>query len=176
MWCAVPILPEKPDHYKPIITLLDAAFGPYRFGKAVYRLRRSIPPLRALCFVDQTNDGDLRGTIRYWPIRIVDNSMSPPIETPALLLGPIAIRQQDQGTGIGRALMKHSLQHATNLGHKVVILVGDEPYYQRFGFSHAAAKGLNLPGLIDPQRLLGRELVPGALSHIHGEICAINHF
>ena len=146
-----------------IEALLDRAFGPGRLAKSSYRLREGVEPLAALCFVahdDKT--GAICGSIQYWPVLLKFDDGSTP--APALLLGPLAIDPDYQGKGIGQALMAHSLALATGQGHKAVILVGDEPYYAKAGFSRLGAFGLRLPGPFDPNRLLGRNLVEGTLT------------
>ena len=84
------------------------------------------------------------------------------------MLGPIAVEPHLQGTGLGAALMRHSLKQARRLGHRLVILVGDEPYYAPFGFSPVPDGRLTLPGPVDPARLLYSELTPGAFDNIGG--------
>ncbi len=146
-----------------IEALLDRAFGPGRLAKSSYRLREGVAALDELCFValdDKT--GDLLGSIQYWPIMLTFDDGSDPAA--ALLLGPLAIDPAYQGKGIGQALMSHTLALATDQGHKAVILVGDEPYYAKAGFSRLGGFGLRLPGPFDPNRLLGRNLVEGALT------------
>jgi len=105
----------------------------------------------------------LFGTIRYGPVHI-------PGAPKALLLGPIAIHPDHQGCGIGSALMTTSLQKAKDLGWDAVILVGDEPYYRRFGFRRELALNLSLPGPVDQARLLGFELSDGALKNANGMV------
>ncbi len=148
----------------PVIeALLDRAFGPGRLAKSSYRLREGVAPLAALCFVaNDDKTGAICGSIQYWPVLLKYDDGSTP--APALLLGPLAIDPDYQGKGIGQALMAHSLALATEQGHKAVILVGDEPYYAKAGFSRLGAFGLRLPGPFDPNRLLGRNLVEGTLT------------
>jgi predicted N-acetyltransferase YhbS len=109
--------------------------------------------------------GRIVGTVRLW-----DVSAGP--DRPALLLGPLAVAPQHQGTGIGSALMRYALAAATRRGHAAVLLVGDLAYYRRFGFSAEHTGQLWLPGLLDKGRLLGCELQPGALDGVRGTIRA----
>jgi predicted N-acetyltransferase YhbS len=90
----------------------------------------------------------------------------------ALLLGPLAVASDLRGRGIGRQLMRHAIEHAGRLGHQAVLLVGDAPYYGRFGFSTDATGELRLPGPNERARLLALELAPGALDGANGLIRA----
>lgn len=158
----VPVTAEQPEHAIAVETLADLAFGPDRLRKTTYRLRDGVAPVEALSLV--VMDGvHLLGTIRYWPVHI-------PGVSKALLLGPIAIHPDHQGCGIGSALMTTSLQKAKDLGWDAVILVGDEPYYRRFGFRRELALNLSLPGPVDQTRLLGFELSAGALKNATGMV------
>ncbi|MQP66715.1 GNAT family N-acetyltransferase [Niveispirillum sp. SYP-B3756] len=158
---------ELPSHAGAIEQLLDGSFGPKRHTKTVYRLRKGVAPVPDLCFVATDTDSDgnekLIGTIRYWPIMLGGS-------TPALLLGPIAIDEAHRSEGVGGKMIRHSLAKAAEQGHKIVILVGDAPYYVRFGFARDGVLGLSLPGPVDPARFLGLELVEGALSGVTGTV------
>lgn len=158
---------EQPKHACAIEALLDASFGPDRFGKTAYRLRDgvdSIPELNLVAIEhDEHGHEVLEGTIRYWPI-LVGGS------TPSLLLGPIAVAGRLQGGGLGSKMIRMSLNKAIAHGYKSVILVGDAPYYERFGFSRALTLGMEMPGPVDMSRLLGLELVEGALDGVSGMI------
>lgn len=158
---------EEPKHAAPIEALLDASFGPDRFRKTAYRLRDGVDSIPALNLVaiehDERGNELLEGTIRYWPVLIGG-------ATPSLLLGPIAVAGHLQGGGLGSKLIRMSLNKAIAMGHKSVILVGDAPYYERFGFSRALTLGMRMPGPVDMNRLLGLELVEGALAGAAGMI------
>ncbi|MDO9459775.1 MAG: N-acetyltransferase [Alphaproteobacteria bacterium] len=154
---------ELPKDSGQIEHLLDRAFGPGRFAKTAYRLREAVDYIPELSLV-AWEEGVMRGSLRFWPIEIGD------AHTPALLLGPLVVDPEHRGRGIALRLMELSLQKAAELGHSIVVLVGDEPYYARVGFSAAAARGLSMPGPVDRARLLARELVPGALNGISGLI------
>jgi predicted N-acetyltransferase YhbS len=140
--------------------LLDAAYGPARFGKPSERLRTGRRP--GLAFVAVEHDRVV-GTVRLWEV-------SAGTDRAALLLGPLAVDSGCQRRGIGSALMRHALAAATRRGHRAVLLVGDVGYYGRFGFSAAGTGQLWLPGLIDKARLLGCELTGGALDGARGMI------
>jgi predicted N-acetyltransferase YhbS len=142
--------------------IVAAAFGPGRFAKTAYRLREGVLPVTALSFV-ALEGARIVGTVRYWPVMIG--------ATPALMLGPIAIVADRQGQGIALALMQTSLARARELGHRAVVLVGDEPYYGRAGFKRIQPAGrITMPGPVDLSRVLGLALVEGALDDFHGEI------
>lgn len=152
---------ERPEHADDIEVLVDLNFGPDRFTKTAYRLRDGLDPVDGLSLVALKGE-TLVGTLRFWAVKIGD--------LPALLLGPLAIHPDLQGKGIGRALMGEGLDKARAQGWKAVILVGDEPYYRRFGFRRDLAENLTLPGPVDPARFLGLELIPGALQNATGMV------
>jgi len=158
---------EEPRHAAAIESLLDRSFGPDRFKKTAYKLRDGVDPIPELSLValehDELGNEVLDGTIRFWPVTIGGT-------VPALLLGPIAVSERLQGGGLGSKLIRMSLNKAAALGHKAVILVGDAPYYERFGFSRSLTLGMQMPGPVDLDRLLGLELVPGALAGATGMI------
>ncbi len=158
----MPIIAEQPDHAGAIEDILDLAFGANRVGKTVYRLRAEVSPVDDLCFVAVEGD-TIEGTIRYWPVTIEGL-------TPALLLGPIAVAPHRQSAGTGAALIRYSLDRAKALGHRIVLLVGDAGYYERFGFARTRTLGLTLPGPVESSRFLGLDLVPGALDGLVGAV------
>jgi predicted N-acetyltransferase YhbS len=133
----IEIANERPADAAAIETLLDKAFGPGRLAKSSYSYRKRISRIWPLCLVARDGD-EIVGTIRYWPIAIG------PAGAPALLLGPVAVRADLQSTGVGGLLMRASLARATAAGHRLVVLVGDEPYYGRFGFRPAAEWGVSM--------------------------------
>jgi predicted N-acetyltransferase YhbS len=145
--------------------LLDEAFGAGRFAKTAQRLREDRLPAEWLSFV-ACRDGKLVGTVRLWNV-----SAGP--GRPALLLGPLAVARHCRNAGIGAALMRRALAAAAAEGHAAVLLVGDAPYYARFGFSPEKTADLWLPGPYERDRLLACELKPGALDGARGLISAI---
>jgi predicted N-acetyltransferase YhbS len=140
--------------------LLDLCFGEARFQKAAERLREGRLPAPNLSFV-ASDHGRVVGTARLWNV-----SAGP--SRPALLLGPIAVSPEYRCRGIGAALVQRSLDDAKHLGHRAVMLVGDAPYYERFGFTAAATGSLWLPGRYDVNRFLALELQPCALAGARG--------
>ena len=144
--------------------LLDQAFGGSRWRKTSERLREGRLPADGLAFV--AADGKrVVGTARLWNIACGSGQ-------PALLLGPVAVEASCRNRGIGAALVRHAVAEARRLRHGAVILVGDAPYYSRFGFTAEKAASLKLPGPFERHRLLTIELVPGALDGARGMVGA----
>jgi predicted N-acetyltransferase YhbS len=146
-------------------SLLDLAFGRRRQKKTSERLRNGRLPAEGLSFSARTKAGRLIGTLRLWHV-------SAGADRPVLLLGPLAVDPSYRRRGIGSALMREALSQAAEHGHGAVLLVGDEPYYKRFGFSRAPTEHLRLPGPFERDRFLALELVPGALRDAHGMVVA----
>lgn len=142
--------------------LLDAAFGPARFLKTCERLREGRAPAPGLALVATDVNDDLIATVRLWPILAGGRA--------ALLLGPLAVAEHARSVGIGGAMINESLTRAKRLGHRAVLLVGDEPYYRRFGFERRFAERLVMPGPVERARFLGLELAPGALDGARGRV------
>ena len=143
--------------------LLDIAFGDCRYSKTSERLREGRLPSEGLSFV-ACEEGRVIGSVRLWDIAAGAH--------PALLLGPLVVACDAQRRGVGGALVRHALRQARRLGHGATLLVGDAPYYGRFGFSSEKAAGLWLPGPYERDRLLALELRPSALKGAHGLISA----
>ena len=144
--------------------LLDACFGDNRHTRTCQRLRDGRAPAEGLALSAVHLDGRLVGTLRLWHVSAGG--------VPALVLGPLAVDSAYRGIGVGAALMDHALAAATARGHRAVILLGDAPYYARFGFVADSTAGLSLPGPFERDRLLGRELQAGALDGASGMIVA----
>jgi predicted N-acetyltransferase YhbS len=140
--------------------LLDAAFGSTRFAKTSERLREGRFAADELSFVAIEN-GHLVGTARFWHVAAGAGRA-------ALLLGPVAVAMDARGRGIGSTLIKRALRDARRAGHRAVLLVGDAPYYGRFGFAAELTGTLKLPGPCQPERFLGLELISGALAGARG--------
>ncbi len=161
----VTIREETPRDIAQRETLLDSAFGRDRRRKTSERLRRGRLPSIGLAFTASDANGRLVGTVRLWDV--IAGSAGP-----ALLLGPLAVDCSAQKNGIGKALMEHAIGEARVRGHGAVILVGDDPYYGRFGFTRASVADLHLPGPVERERFLGLELRPGALDGAEGMVAA----
>ncbi|MBK5198029.1 MAG: N-acetyltransferase [Methyloceanibacter sp.] len=144
--------------------LAAAAFGPGRFARTAYRVRQGIAPVAALCLAAWLDDR-LVGGIRFTAIRIGE-------EDSAALLGPLVVDPAENGKGLGRALMEEGLSRARAEGFGLVLLVGDLPYYGRFGFVPVPFGQITLPGPVDPNRLLALELTSGALARSVGPVKA----
>ena len=144
----------------PQIERLDErCFGPGRFTRTAYRLREGVAPDLALSRVARVGSF-LVGSNILTAVRIG--------ETPVLLLGPLTVEPAFRSRGIGEALVQASLEAARKAGHRLVLLVGDEPYYARVGFRRVPPGRVMLPGPVDPYRLLVHELVPGAFEGVSG--------
>jgi len=144
--------------------LLDEAFGEARYRKASERLREDRLPADGLAFI--AADGRrVVGTARLWNVSCGNGA-------PALLLGPVAVAADCRGAGIGGALVRRAVREARRLGYAAIVLVGDAPYYSRFGFTAAKTGALWMPGPFERDRLLALELAPGALDGARGLIAA----
>ena len=144
--------------------LLDRMFGEARFLKTCEALRRGRLPSPGLSFAAKSK-GRLVGTVRLWDV--VAGTAGP-----AVLLGPLAVAPELQGRGIGSLLVRHAIHEATLSGHRAIVLVGDGPFYGRFGFTAAAVKALDLPGPVERARFQGLELRKGALAGARGLVIA----
>ncbi|WP_281992584.1 GNAT family N-acetyltransferase [Sulfitobacter geojensis] len=154
------LTPETPQDYWEVEALYDTCFAPGREALSSYRLRDGVPAVAGLSHVARDAGGILGGAIRYWPVRIGDVA--------ALLLGPVAVHPTRQGEGLGRALIEESLRHAAPLGWDRVMLVGDAPYYGRFGFE--VLNNVEMPPPTNPARVLGRAIAPGAWDGVNGKV------
>jgi predicted N-acetyltransferase YhbS len=155
------ILPETADDALAIERLHERTFGPGRYARTAYRIRERIGHRLELSFTARIGTL-LVGSVRLSPVLIG--------ETAALLLGPLTIEPPFREHGIGGALIEHALAEAKAKGHRLVVLVGDEPYYAKAGFKRIPKDRATMPGPVDPERLLVAELVPGAFEGIGGRI------
>lgn len=150
---------EEPADVAIIDKLHADLFGPERHKRAAYVLRDGVPGDPNLCFV-ATLGGELVASVRITPIRIGGR--------PALLLGPLVVDPRYKGQGAGRALVRMALDAAREQGHRVVMLVGDLPYYGPLGFTFLGVDVITLPAWVDKNRVLVAGLVPGALEGLGG--------
>lgn len=148
--------------------LLDAAYGDARFTKTSERLREGRLPADGLSLV-AVERGRIVGTVRLWDVTAGPGR-------PALLLGPLAVDPAHRNRGIGSTLVRRAIARARLAGHHAIVLVGDAPYYGRFGFAAAKTSELWMPGRFERDRLLALELKPGALSGARGMIAATGAF
>ncbi|MBY6056858.1 GNAT family N-acetyltransferase [Leisingera daeponensis] len=151
---------EQPDDRWEVEALYDLCFAPGREALSSYRLRDGVPPVEGLSEVARDSDGILAAAIRYWPVLVGG--------TQALLLGPVAVHPTRQGEGLGGSLIRDSLAKAEESGWSRVMLVGDAPYYQRFGFSKLT--GVEMPPPTNPERVLGLALQDGAWDGVQGQV------
>jgi predicted N-acetyltransferase YhbS len=159
---------ENPGDVLARERLLDAAMGPMRRKKSSEAIRRDRIPAEGLALVARDEAGHLIGTVRLWDIQagITPGGRA----VPALLLGPLAVDSAHEGKGIGAALMRAAMLEAKRLGHGAILLVGDAPYYERFGFAAEKTATLMMPGPFERHRLLGLELKEGWLEGAAGII------
>jgi predicted N-acetyltransferase YhbS len=150
---------EQPSDSESIERLHERAFGPGRFARTASRLREGAPHLLDLSFTAMVGTL-LVGSVRLTPVAAGEER--------ALMLGPLTVEPAFESRGIGAALMQRSLDAAKEKGHGLVLLVGDEPYYSRFGFKRVSPRQLQLPGPVNPDRFLALELQEGALSRAKG--------
>lgn len=149
-------------HDDPAVDRLhERTFGPGRFARTAFRIREQVGHARSLSFTARVGTM-LVGSVRLTNVRIGT--------TPALLLGPLSVEPPFQSVGIGGRLMDVALEAARAAGHRLVVLVGDEPYYAKFGFKRVPNGLVTLPGPVDPARLLVAELVEGAFAGVSGMV------
>lgn len=151
---------ECSEDWWEVEALYDLCFAPGREALSSYRLRDNIPPVEQLSIIARDEENILAGAIRYWPVDVSGKRV--------LLLGPVAVHPTHQGEGLGGSLMRHSLEVARETGWGRVMLVGDEPYYRRFGF--VKLDDVIMPPPTNPERVLGLELQAGAWQGITGTV------
>jgi predicted N-acetyltransferase YhbS len=159
---------EMPEDAARVEALNAESFGPGRFAKSAYRLREGVDPITALGFV-AVEGAVLRGSVRFWPIRVGGHE--------ELLLGPLAVKSDQRGRGIGIALMQAGIAAAQAGPWRGILLVGDEPYYAKVGFSRLPPGRVGFPGPVDQNRILGLSLKGGEMLTLSGQIrrAAIDH-
>jgi predicted N-acetyltransferase YhbS len=155
------ILPETRDDAEAIERLHERTFGPGRYAKTAYRLREQVAHRLDLSFTARIGTL-LVGSVQLSPVRIG--------ETKVLLLGPLTVEPAFRERGVGQALIERALEEASAKGHRLVILVGDEPYYGKCGFRRIPPGRVTMPGPVDPARLLVAELVDGAFAGVSGPV------
>ena len=145
----------------PIDRLHERTFGPGRYARTAYRIREGRGHILDLSFTARVGTL-LVGSVRLTPIRIGT--------TPALLLGPLTVEPPFRDRGIGQALIERAVAQAKAKGHRLIVLVGDEPYYAKAGFKRIPKGRASMPGPVDPARLLVAELADGAFADVAGPI------
>ncbi|MGU3575854.1 GNAT family N-acetyltransferase [Brucellaceae bacterium C25G] len=150
---------ENAAHNQQIEDINAEAFGPGRFTRAAHFIREGGPHDAELSFV--ALDGDkVIASVRLTRVTIG--------ATPAVMLGPLAVRPEYKNRGIGRKLMQISMDASKAAGDKLIVLVGDEPYYGPFGYKMIAPGSVTMPAPVDPRRLLVCELAKGAMNNVSG--------
>lgn len=161
---------ENPGDVVARENLLDRAMGPNRRRKSSEAIRRGRIPAEGLALVARDPDGHVIATVRLWNVEAGVSRDGSPVD--ALLLGPLAVDAAHEGKGIGGALMRAAIGEAKTRGHGAILLVGDAPYYERFGFFAAKAQHLVMPGPFERNRFLGLELREGWLEGAAGMLVA----
>ena len=151
---------EMPSDWWEVEALYDLCFAPGRTALSSYRLRDGVPAVKELSILARDGDGILAGAIRYWPVLVGGQKV--------LLLGPVAVHPTRQGEGLGALLIQDSLARARALGWERVMLVGDAPYYRRFGFEKLT--GVVMPPPTNPDRVLGQALAQDAWAGVTGDV------
>ncbi|MFU1477349.1 GNAT family N-acetyltransferase [Roseovarius sp. C7] len=157
------LTPETVDDWWEVEALYDLCFAPGREALSSYRLRDGVAPVPGLCLVARDPGGILAGAIRFWPVMVGTAR--------ALLLGPVAVHPTRQGEGLGGLLIHGSLEKAREQGWPRVMLVGDAPYYARFGFERL--DGVEMPPPTNPDRVLGIALGPAAWQGVRGPVTKV---
>lgn len=148
----VPIMSVDSDKVE---ALLDRAFEPERRRRTAYKVRGEVEALAPLSFAAVTDGGALAGTVQCWPVSLTLDCGG---AVSMVMLGPVAVAPELQGSGLGRALTERALAAADAAGlGGAVMLIGDPDYYGRFfGFSAKRTGRWRLPGPVEAHRLLAR--------------------
>lgn len=150
----------EPDDLPDVLALHARAFGPGRFVRTAYRVREGTEPISRFCLLSKVG-GELVAAIRFTEVKVGG-------KPGVLLLGPLAVEARYAGLGYGKRLVAEGLENARRAGIALVLLVGDEPYYGRFGFKRIGLGRIRMPGPVDPARMLAAELREGALADYQG--------
>ena len=161
---------ENPGDVVARETLLDRAMGEGRRRKSSEKLRAGRVPAEGLALVARDQDGHVIGTVRLWNVEAGVSQEGRPVH--ALLLGPLAVDDRHEGKGIGSALMRAAIAEAAKREHGAILLVGDAPYYERFGFFAAKTQHLVMPGPLERSRFLALVLKQGWLDGAAGMLVA----
>ena len=164
------IADETPADVVAREALLDRAMGAGRRKKSSEKLRRGRVPAEGLALVARDGQGHVIGTVRLWNVEAGVGRDGVAVD--ALLLGPLAVDPAHEGKGIGAALMRAAIAEATGRGHGAILLVGDAPYYERFGFFASRTQHLVMPGPFERNRFLALELRDNWLVGAAGMIVA----
>lgn len=160
---ALTLAQESAQDWWEVEALYDLCFAPGRSALSSYRLRDGVDPIAELCLTARDDACILAGAVRNWPVRIGAHE--------AVLLGPIAVHPTRQGEGVASLLMQTCLARAKAAGWARIMLVGDAPYYSRFGF--AVLSEVQMPPPTNPQRVLGLALQDGAWDGVAGTVTSL---
>jgi predicted N-acetyltransferase YhbS len=157
------LLGQRPQDIAAADALIDRAFGPGRFTKVSERVREfaTFAPELSFC---AWREGRIVGVVRQWRVRAG--------ETPIAFLGPIAVETDERSGGVGGLLVEQACAAAKAAGEAAILLVGDEPYFVRFGFSAALAAEVSLPSPVDQRRVLAIAFTPAG-EHLSGRVRAL---
>jgi len=159
---AAPTLQTERLQDGPLIAdLIERAFGPGRYAKAAERLREHNAPLLDISFCAWSGD-KLAGCVRMWPILIG--------ERPAVFLGPFAVEPEFRSLGLGATLIRRAIAASGEAGHRMILLVGDGPYFEPLGFRHVPPGRIILPGPVNPARVFSLALVAGGDDDLSGAV------
>ena len=156
------IIEQRPRDAGIVDELVRLSLGARGTDSPAARMRAGTGPVAALSFVLLDRDRVI-GTLRFWPVTIAPDAK-------ALQLGPLAIHPDYRGRGLSRRLIRHGLERARGLGHRIVVLIGDPSIYRHHGFRPALPLGLDLPGSEDRERLQVLALAAGALDGVRGTV------
>ena len=156
---------ESPKDADAIETLIEDAFGPGRRARNVFRFRDGRAPLAEFGFVAHLDD-EMVASIRFWPVVLPDGQTVP-------LLGPLAVRPEIRGLGIGRTLVRKGIDAVRDSGAPGILIIGDPGYYAPFGFRVDPVHGLDMGGPVVPLALMGLEFVEGSLSGQSGTVTPV---
>ena len=156
-----PLIAETVRDRASIDAFIDQVFGPGRYAKTAERLREGNLPLLDLSFVCWRGAEPI-GCVRQWPILIGGS--------PVVFLGPFAVEAGQRKHGLGAMLIKRACEAAAAAGHDAILLVGDAPYFGPLGFEQVPAGRIELPGPVDPRRVLWRALKPGGTDALNGAV------
>ena len=159
-WQSVEIRQEQAEDWWEVEALYDLCFAPGREALSSYRLRDGVEPVADLCLVACDDDGTIGAAVRFWPVLAAG--------APVLLLGPLATHPTRQGEGLAAGLIREGLARAAAADWARVLLIGDMPYYARFGFRKVPE--INMPPPTNPDRVLGLSLSPGSWDGVSGEV------
>jgi predicted N-acetyltransferase YhbS len=151
---------EMAEDWWEVEALYDLSFAPGRSALSSYRLRDDVDPVQDLCLVARDRDGVLAGAVRNWPVRVG--------RFDCIILGPIAVHPTRQGEGLAALLMGRCIEQAKQLNWDRMMLVGDAPYYSRFGFD--VLTGVVMPPPTNPDRVLGIDLTDGGWAGVTGQV------